>query len=126
MKPWEEGDLADCPVRDVIDRVGDKWSVLLLFELDGRTCRFMALRRALPDISQRMLTKSLRQLERDGLVSRSVYPTTPPRVDYALTPLGRSLLDVLRGLVRWADTNHAEIRLARQDFDRRQDDLAAA
>ena len=121
-----EGDLADCPVRDVIDRVGDKWSVLLLFELAEQTRRFMVLRRALPDISQRMLTKTLRQLERDGLVSRAVYPTTPPRVDYSLTPLGRSLLDALRGLVRWADANHAEIRTARQAFDLREDELAAA
>lgn len=124
MKAYE-GDLAACPVRDVIDRVGDKWSVLLLLELSGGPRRFMVLRRALPDISQRMLTKSLRQLERDGLVSRTVYPTKPPRVDYALTPLGRSLVEALGVLVRWADGNHAEIRVARDAFDRREGELAA-
>lgn len=125
MKAWE-GALEDCPVRDVIDRVGDKWSVLLLLELSGGPRRFMALRRALPDISQRMLTKSLRQLERDGLVSRTVFPTKPPRVDYALTPLGRSLFDTLGALVRWADGHHAEIRRSRDEFDRREAELAAA
>lgn len=120
-----DGDLAECPVRGVIDRVGDKWSVLLLLELSRGPRRFMVLRRALPDISQRMLTKSLRQLERDGLVSRTVLPTKPPRVDYALTPLGHSLFDALGVLVRWADGHHAEIRRARQDFDRRETELAS-
>lgn len=125
MERWDS-DLAQCPVRDVIDRVGDKWSVLLLLELSGGPRRFMVLRRALPDISQRMLTKSLRQLERDGLVSRTVLPTKPPRVDYALTALGRSLFEALGVLVRWADGHHAEIRDARDAFDRREAELAAA
>lgn len=125
MKAWD-GDPAVCPVRDVIDRVGDKWSVLLLLELSAGPHRFMVLRRALPDISQRMLTKSLRQLERDGLVSRAVYPTKPPRVDYALTALGRSLFETLGVLVRWADGHHAEIRRSRAEFDRRETELAAA
>lgn len=124
MKTWD-GELADCPVRDVIDRVGDKWSVLLLLMLSDGPCRFMALRRALPDISQRMLTKSLRQLERDGLVSRTVYPTKPPRVDYALTAVGRSLHETLGGLVRWADEHHAAIRRSRAEFDEREAELAA-
>jgi len=122
---WD-GDLAECPVRDVIDRVGDKWSVLLLLELSAGSRRFMVLRRALPDISQRMLTKSLRQLERDGLVSRTVYPTKPPSVEYALTPLGRSLFVTLGKLVRWADSHHGEIRQARSDFDRREQASTAA
>jgi len=125
MKSWD-GDLTECPVRDVIDRVGDKWSVLLLLELSGGPRRFMVLRRALPDISQRMLTKSLRQLERDGLVSRAVFPTKPPRVEYALTAMGRSLFDALGVLVRWADGHHAAIRGARDAFDRREAELAAA
>ncbi len=122
---WD-GDPAECPVRDVIDRVGDKWSVLLLLELSAGPRRFMVLRRALPDISQRMLTKSLRQLERDGLLSRTVYPTKPPSVEYALTPLGRSLFDTLGNLVRWADSHHGAIRQARSDFDRREEASAAA
>ena len=125
MQAWD-GEPAECPVRDVIDRVGDKWSVLLLLELSGGPRRFMVLRRALPDISQRMLTKSLRQLERDGLVSRTVFPTKPPRVDYALTALGRSLFDALGVLVRWADGHHDEIRGARDAFDRREAEQAAA
>ena len=102
-----------CPIRDVLDRIGDRWSVLVLKELEGGTCRFTVLKRAIPDISQRMLSQTVRHLEADGLVSRTVYPTIPPRVDYALTHLGRSLLVPLDGLVAWAQTHHASIRLAR-------------
>lgn len=102
-----------CPIRDVLDRIGDRWSVLVLKQLEGGTCRFTVLKRAIPDISQRMLSQTLRHLEADGLVSRTVYPTIPPRVDYALTELGRSLLVPLDGLVVWALTHHATIKQAR-------------
>lgn len=106
-----------CPVRDVLDRIGDKWSVLLLLTLAERPHRFGALRRAVPDISQRMLTQTLRDLQRDGLIRRTVFPTVPPSVEYALTPLGETLLLPLRALVGWADDRHADIRAARQRFD---------
>jgi DNA-binding HxlR family transcriptional regulator len=101
----------------VLDRIGDKWSVLIVLTLAGAPHRFGALRRAVPDISQRMLTQTLRDLERDGLLSRTVHPTKPPSVEYALTPLGESLLVPLLGLVRWADDHHAEILAARARMD---------
>src|SRR3954453_11484822 len=88
-----------CPVRDVLDRVSDRWSVLVLLALSAGTLRFTALKREIGDISQRMLAQTLRRLEQDGLVERTVYPTIPPRVDYALTPLGRSLLVQIEALV---------------------------
>jgi DNA-binding HxlR family transcriptional regulator len=106
-----------CPVRDVLGQIGDKWSTLILVILAERPHRFGEVRRAIPDISQRMLTQTLRDLQRDGLVSRRVFPTTPPSVEYKLTPLGRSLLGPLAGLIRWADKNHPTIRASRTVFD---------
>lgn len=112
-----EQPLSDCPVRDVLDRIGDKWSVLIVLTLAGQPHRFGALRRAVSDISQRMLTQTLRDLQRDGFISRTVYPTVPPGVEYALTPLGESLLEPLQALVRWADARHGEVREARTRFE---------
>lgn len=116
---WREGGQPHeaCPVRGVLDRIGDKWSVLIVLTLAAAPHRFGALRRAVPDISQRMLTQTLRDLERDGLLSRTVFPTKPPSVEYALTPLGESLLLPLQALVRWADDHHAEILAARARMD---------
>nr|WP_210287088.1 helix-turn-helix domain-containing protein [Ancylobacter tetraedralis] len=99
-----------------MDRIGDRWSVLILSELEEGSRRFTVLRRAIPDISQRMLAQTLRHLEADGLVTRTVYPTIPPRVDYALTELGRSLMAPLRALVAWAEANHQAVRDARQRY----------
>lgn len=106
-----------CPVRDVLDRVGDKWSSLILKSLIAGPQRFGALRREIPDISQRMLTETLRHLQRDGFLSRTVFPTTPPAVEYALTPLGRSLQDTLGHLAAWSAAHHDAIRSARRAFD---------
>lgn len=106
-----------CPVRDVIDHLGDKWSTLLLIALAGGPLRFGALRRAVPDISQRMLTQTLRDLQRDGLIGRQVFPTKPPSVEYSLSALGISLLEPLARLVGWAEHHHAAIRAARARFD---------
>jgi DNA-binding HxlR family transcriptional regulator len=111
-------DWTRCPVRDVLDHMGDKWSTLLLITLGERPLRFGELRRAVPDISQRMLTQTLRDLQRDGLISRHVFPTTPPSVEYALTPLGTSLLVPLSTLIQWADDHHEAIRAARREFGR--------
>ena len=105
-----------CPIRDVLDRVGDKWSTLLIFTLAERSHRFGELRRAIPDISQRMLTQTLRELQEDGLISRTVHPTTPPSTEYALTDLGRSLVAPLTALARWAESHHDEIKKARVDY----------
>lgn len=106
-----------CPVRDVLDCIGDKWSSLLVSALAGGPRRFSALHRAIPDISKRMLTQTLRDLERDGLVERQVFPTKPPRVEYRLAPLGQSLLDPLGVLISWADRHHEDIHRARERFD---------
>ena len=106
-----------CPVRGVLDRIGDKWSTLILVTLANGPHRFSAVQRAIPDISKRMLTQTLRDLERDGLISRTVFPTKPPSVEYRLTPLGETILEPLRGLVRWADRSHAAIKEARLAFD---------
>jgi DNA-binding HxlR family transcriptional regulator len=111
-------DAEKCPVRDVLDRIGDQWSVLTLLILaeDGPR-RFNALRRTIGDISQRMLALTLRHLERDGLVSRRVFPTNPPQVEYAVTPLGGSLAEGIAVLNRWAEENHERIREARRAYD---------
>jgi DNA-binding HxlR family transcriptional regulator len=110
-------DFARCPIRDVLDQIGDKWSTLLLLTLADGAQRFGAIKRMVPDISQRMLTQTLRDLQRDGLISRTVFPTTPPSVEYCLTALGRSLLQPLAGLIAWADGNHQAIKAARLAFD---------
>ena len=113
----EQKDLYDiCPIRDVLDRVGDKWSTLLVFTLAERSHRFGELRRAIPDISQRMLTQTLRELQEDGLISRTVHPTTPPSTEYALTDLGRSLVGPLAALARWAESRHDQIKQARAEY----------
>ncbi|MAI89651.1 helix-turn-helix domain-containing protein [Ponticaulis sp.] len=106
-----------CPVRDVLDRVGQKWTLLILISLDSGPKRFSQLQRMVGDISKRMLTQTLRQLERDGLISRTVYPTKPPSVEYALTLLGESVLAPIAQLTSWAEDHHDDIRQAREKFD---------
>ncbi|MEC4678605.1 MAG: helix-turn-helix domain-containing protein, partial [Nitrospirota bacterium] len=107
-----------CPVREVLDRLGDKWSVLIVHTLGNETQRFMTLKRSIPDISQRMLTLTLRHLQRDGLLTRVVYPLVPPKVEYALTDLGKSFSEVSFKLVEWANQNRPEIDTARLEYDR--------
>ncbi len=106
-----------CPVRDVLDRIGDKWSILMIMTLAMRPQRFSQLHRAIRDISKRMLTQTLRDLERDGLITRHVSPTTPPSVEYRLAPLGQSLLEPMANLIDWADRSYADIHDARGRFD---------
>src|ERR1700728_2161108 len=109
---------ADCrAVSDVLARIGDKWSVLVVSRLGDGPVRFNELRRAIGGISQRMLTLTLRGLERDGLVTRTVFPTIPPRVDYELTSLGRDLLVPVSALGEWAIRNQSKIARAREQFD---------
>jgi DNA-binding HxlR family transcriptional regulator len=107
----------NCPVRDVLDKLSGKWATLLLSELHTGPKRFGVLRRAVPDISQRMLTQTLRVLERAGFITRTVKPTKPPSVEYALSELGISFIPLISDIVRWAEHNHAQIRRTRQDFD---------
>jgi DNA-binding HxlR family transcriptional regulator len=118
MKPGHAHLPADCrAIGDVLARVGDKWSVLVVTRLGDGTMRFNELKRSIGGISQRMLTLTLRGLERDGLVTRTVLPTVPPRVDYALTPLGRDLLQPVSALGAWAIRNQSKIARARERFD---------
>jgi DNA-binding HxlR family transcriptional regulator len=106
-----------CPVRNVIDGIGDKWTILVLTGLKASDLRFSQMKRQIPDISQRMLTQTLRKLERDGLITRTVTPSIPPRVDYALTDLGRSLTTELAPLAKWALMNMHTIAGARRTYD---------
>jgi DNA-binding HxlR family transcriptional regulator len=108
----------DCrAVSEVLARIGDKWTVLVVTVLGEGPKRFSEIRRALGSISQRMLTLTLRALERDGLVTRTAFPTVPPRVDYELTGLGRSLLEPVSALDRWARRNRSAMEEARRRFD---------
>jgi DNA-binding HxlR family transcriptional regulator len=116
MRRVTEPRIKECPIRDVLDRIGDRWSVLVLSALADGSRRFTALKREIGDISQRMLAQTLRRLEEDGYVTRTAFATIPPRVDYALTPLGRSLLDSIAVLVSWAGTHHEEVRQARRAY----------
>lgn len=114
----------DCDFRDMLSRVGDKWSLLVIAMLEGmprRRGRFSDLKRSIPGISQRMLTATVRNLERDGMLTRYVYAEVPPRVEYELTALGRGLMDPVRGLVVWLQSNWSSIRGARERFDARRD-----
>jgi DNA-binding HxlR family transcriptional regulator len=113
--PNHEGCIA---IREVLNRVGDKWSVLIVGILGAGPLRFSELKRSIEGISQRMLTLTLRGLERDGLVTRTVYPTIPPQVEYALTDLGRTLLKPVRAIQTWAHEHRTEITQARVRFDR--------
>ena len=110
-------DFSNCPVRDVMQQINGKWSTLLLDALSQRPYRFGELKRVVPDISQRMLTQTLRELQRDGYIDREVFPTKPPSVEYSMTDLGRSLFEPLAQLLNWADANHEKVRAARQRFD---------
>ncbi|GGC53511.1 winged helix-turn-helix transcriptional regulator [Chelatococcus reniformis] len=105
-----------CPIRDVLDRIGDQWSLLVLAALQGGTKRFNELMREIGDISKQMLSQTLKRLEQDGFVLRTLFPEVPPRVEYALTDLGRSFLEPMGGLVRWADTHHQSIVAARRQY----------
>ncbi len=110
-------DMGNCPVRDVLDRIAGKWSTLILEALAHRPYRFGELRRLVPDISQRMLTQTLRDLQRDGYIDRQVFPTKPPSVEYSMTELGQSLFQPLAQVLQWAEKNHASVKAARVRYD---------
>jgi len=111
-----------CEARQILNRVGDKWSIAVIYALDGATKRFTELRREIDGISQRMLTATLRTLERDGLVRRTVHPVVPPRVDYELTDLGDTLRGTVCALMRWAVDHADDIAGARAAYDARPGD----
>lgn len=109
-----------CPVRQVLDQIGDAWSIVILLELTKGPCRFNALCRSIRGISQRMLTVTLRQLERNGLVKREVFASSPPKVEYSLTELGKSLQDQIQALHKWAVSNQSRINEAQNAYDERE------
>ncbi|MFB4276136.1 MULTISPECIES: winged helix-turn-helix transcriptional regulator [unclassified Nonomuraea] len=119
VRQWDTRE--DCEVRQILDRIADKWSLLVIALLDCQSLRFTQLRREIDGVSQRMLSVTLRQLERDGLVTRTVHPVVPPRVDYALTPLGRTLHQTIKSLVTWTEEHQAEIAEARAAYDSRRE-----
>lgn len=112
-----------CPIRDVLDRIGDQWSLLIMETLAPGTLRFNALMREIGDISKQMLSRTLKQLEQDGFITRTLYPEVPLKVEYALTDLGRSFLEPMQQLITWADTHHRTIVAARERYQSTQDHL---
>nr|WP_157408180.1 helix-turn-helix domain-containing protein [Actinoplanes sp. N902-109] len=108
-----------CPSRQVLDRIGDAWSVLIVSSLKDGSQRYTELAQRIPGVSPKMLTQTLRGLERDGLVTRTVHAVVPPRVDYALTTLGRSLLGLCEALTQWAETHIGDVLEARDTYDAR-------
>jgi DNA-binding HxlR family transcriptional regulator len=111
---------AGCPSRSTLDRLGSKWSLLIVNLLRDRTIRFAELQREIEGVSQKMLTQTLRGLERDGLVERTVHPEVPPRVEYRLTPMGRTLVGPVESVVEWTTGHLDEIEAARSSYDRAQ------
>jgi DNA-binding HxlR family transcriptional regulator len=107
-----------CPTRQVLDLIADKWTVLIIRRLADGTLRFAQLRRSVSGISQKVLTNILRSLERDGIVTRRVYASVPPKVEYSLTGLGRSLCDLVQGICGWAEANIAQVQAAREIYAR--------
>jgi DNA-binding HxlR family transcriptional regulator len=116
VRPWNVY-LRNCPCRDVLDLLANKWTALMLGALARHSHRFGELRRAVDGISQKMLTQNLRQLERDGLISRTVHPTTPPTVEYALTEMGAEVSAHLIALSAWSQSNFDRIRASREHYD---------
>ncbi|EPB6722125.1 winged helix-turn-helix transcriptional regulator [Vibrio fluvialis] len=111
-----------CPTRAVLDRIADKWALLILDKLRGEPVRFNHLKRDIKGISQKVLSQTLKKLERDGLVSRTVFPTVPVTVEYALTPLGTTLTDAVAALAHWAENNMDAVLKAQKSYDAKLDD----
>ena len=112
-------------VRDVLDCIADKWTLVVLDELSDRTLRFSALQRAVGGISQKVLTQTLRDMERNGFVRREVHPEVPPRVEYTLTPMGLQLGEAICGLWKWTGANHGRVVAARAAFDASRAEMRA-
>jgi DNA-binding HxlR family transcriptional regulator len=111
---------ADCPTRQVLDRIGDKWTTLIIGLLGDEAKRFSELQRGIHGISQKMLTQTLRNLERDGLVTRTIYAEIPPRVEYRLTPLGKTLFELLTAIILWSEAHIGEVSSAQAAYDARE------
>ena len=121
--PWNVFD-SHCPTRQVLDLIADKWTVLVIRRLSDGTLRFAQLRRSVDGISQKVLTNILRGLERDGIVTRRIYASVPPKVEYSLTSLGRSLCGLVEGICGWAEANIEHVQAAREVYDRISRDVS--
>jgi DNA-binding HxlR family transcriptional regulator len=110
---------SDCPTRQVLDRIGDKWTTLIIGLLGDEAKRFSELQRGIQGISHKMLTQTLRNLERDGLVTRTVYAEIPPRVEYRLTPLGKTLFELITAIIRWSEDHIDQVSAAQEAYDAR-------
>lgn len=121
---WTKQESETCPMRQLLDCIGDTWTLLIVLNLGAGKQRFSELKRSVSGISQRMLTQTLRQLERDGMVRRTVFPTNPPSVEYELNELGFSMLDAIRALIEWTAANQNRIADARGIYDRKQKEFA--
>ncbi len=120
--PEPEVFIANCPTQQVLETIADKWSVIIIYALSKtETRRYSELQRLIGGISQKMLTQTLRKLERDGLVDRHVYPVVPPKVEYSLTPLGKTLTELLKAICKWAEVHLDEIEAARVRYDEGSD-----
>lgn len=122
---WTRGDVfaANCPTRQLLDRIADKWSTLILIVLGEGPIRFNALKHRIDGVSQKMLSQTLKSLERDGLVSRSVVATVPVSVTYAVTPLGRTLMAAMQSMIDWAETQMPQVAAAQTAYDQRSSDV---
>ncbi len=129
IRVWQERHstayASDCPVRQALDRLGDKWTTLIIGMLEDGPKRFSELRRGIQGISQKMLTQTLRSLERDGLVKRTLYPEIPPRVEYTLTPLGETLCEPIAAIIRWTEDHIEAVIAAQVQYDAEQKALDA-
>jgi DNA-binding HxlR family transcriptional regulator len=112
---------ANCPTQRALETIADKWSVIVIYALSQGTRRYSELQRLIGGVSQKMLTQTLRKLERDGLVERHVYPVVPPKVEYSLTPLGETLTELLKAVCKWAETHLDELEAARVRYDEQSD-----
>lgn len=119
--PEPEVFTANCPTQQVLETIADKWSVIVIYALSRKTQRYSELQRMIGGVSQKMLTQTLRKLERDGLVERHVYPVVPLKVEYSLTPLGQTLTQLLSAICQWAEVHLDEIEAARTRYDERRD-----
>ncbi|TFW15052.1 transcriptional regulator [Brevundimonas intermedia] len=124
QETWTRGDVfaANCPTRQLLDRIADKWSTLILIVLGEGPIRFNALKHRIDGVSQKMLSQTLKSLERDGLVSRSVVATVPVSVTYAVTPLGRTLMAAMQSMIDWAETQMPQVAAAQTAYDARSPD----
>jgi DNA-binding HxlR family transcriptional regulator len=111
---------SDCPTRQVLDRIGDKWTTLIIGLLGDEAKRFSQIQREIHGISHKMLTQTLRNLERDGLVTRTIYAEVPPRVEYRLTALGKTLFELITGIIRWSEAHIEEVSAAQVAYDARE------